>query len=165
MAQGRFWLGEERDVMNVVRWFESRFQFVDSFAEAPVIRSFFGSRAGGDSAPVLDDGAPELLSTKLSANAAEAPNFVLPNDDEGEPTGQLLFGPIKSYNYFAKPIDSGDVHSETLSVGFAGALGFAGLPGLQGMKNLEGAFGADSAPMGGLLDGPPADILGAPPVI
>src|SRR5687767_11949479 len=112
MAQGRFWLGEERDVMNVIRWFESRFQILDTFSEMPAMRSIFGRHLGEESVPFLDDGLPDLSDVKLSANTTEAPNFVLPNDDEAEPTGQLLHGPIKSYNYFAKPIDSGDVHSE-----------------------------------------------------
>ena len=163
MAQGRFWLGEERDVMNVIRWFESRFQFVDSLSEMSAMRPVFGRQIPEESLPFLDDGAPEILSVKLSANTNESPNFVLPNEDEAEPSGQLLYGPIKSYNYFAKPIGSDDVHTEATAQTFAGLLG---APGLHGMKTLEGAFGADSAPMGGgLLDGPPVDILGAPPVI
>jgi hypothetical protein len=160
MAQGRFWLGEERDVMNVVRWFESRFEFLDGLSEMPAVRSIFGRHFGGDEILSIDDGVPELLSVKLAANG-EAPNFVLPNEDEAEPSGQLLYGDIKTFNYFAKPIDSGDVHTEIL--GLAGSGSF-GTPGFQTFKGLDSAFGADSAPMG-LLDGPPPDILGAPPVI
>jgi hypothetical protein len=161
MAKGRFWLGEERDVMNVVRWFQSRFDFLDGLSEMPTVRSIFGHRSGGDEILSIDEGIPELLSVKLAANDTEAPNFVLPNQDESEPTGQLLYGDIKTFNYFAKPIDSGDVHTETL--GLAGSGPF-GTPGFQTFKSLDSTFGADSAPMG-LLDGPPLDMLGAPPVI
>lgn len=160
MVQGRFWLGEERDVFNVIRWFESRFQFLDDLAEMPAVRSMFARRSGGDEILSFDDLPADFAAAKLSAN--ESANFVLPNEDEGEPDGQLLYGPVKSYNYFAKPIAADGVHSEQ-PVGFA-VFGLLGLPGLQGMKGLDAAFGADSAPMG-LLDSPPPDILGAPPVI
>jgi hypothetical protein len=159
MVQGRFWLGEERDVMNVVRWFESRFQFLDGLSESPAMRSIFARHSGADEILSIDDGPAEFAAAKMSAN--EAPNYVLPNAEEGEPDGQLLYGPVKSYNYFAKPLDSGDVHSETLGFAVAGLLG---APGIHSMKGIDAAFGADSAP-GGLLDGTPPDILGAPPVI
>lgn len=160
MAQGRFWLGEERDVMNVVRWFESRFDFLDTLSDMPAVRTIFGRHSGESDIGSFDDGPPDFSAAKTSTD--EPHNFVLPNQDDAESTGQLLFGPIKSYNYFAKPIDSGDVHSETVGFAIAGLLG---APGIHGMKGLEGAFGPDSAPIGGLLDGPPADLLGAPPVI
>ncbi|HEY5723054.1 MAG TPA: hypothetical protein VIT45_12100 [Allosphingosinicella sp.] len=145
--------------MNVIRWFESRFQFLDSFSEMPAVRSIFGRHLGGDEIPSFDEGPADFSAAK--SDAGEAHNFVLPNQDDSEPTGELLFGPIKSYNYFAKPIDSGDVHGETLGLAVAGLLG---APGIHAMKGLEGVFGPDSAPLG-LLDGPPVDILGAPPVI
>jgi len=155
MAQGRFWLGEERDVMNVIRWFESRFELLDGHSDMPAVRSIFARGFGDEEASfsLPDDFAPK------SANEAEPPNFVLPNEDEAEPDGQLLHGPIKSYNYFAKPLDSGDVVGEPVGLAI---FGLFGVPGFNAK-----AFGADSVvPDGiGLADGPPADLLGAPPVI
>ena len=160
MSQSRFWLGEERDVMNVVRWFESRFQFLDGLSEMPAMRSIFARHSGGDEILSFDDGAAGFSAAKMDGE--EQRNFVLPNEGEGEPAGQLLYGPIKSYNYFAKPLCDESVVSEQ-PAGFAVA-GLLGLPGLHGMKGLDGIFGADSVPSG-LVDGPPLDILGAPPVI
>ena len=163
MAQGRFWLGEERDVMNVIRWFESRFQFAQTDSEPTALRSIFSRGFGEEVLSSEDSGAIDLAAAKLFANDSEPRNFVLPNEDESEPDGQLLYGPVKSYNYFAKPIADESVSIDQ-PVGLA-IFGLLGAPGVHGMKGFDSAFGADSVPAGSLLDGPPADILGAPPVI
>ena len=146
--------------MNVIRWLESRFELLGMDSQPSAMRSIFGRQFGEEDLFSDDQGVIQLAAAKLLADDSDPPNFVLPN--ETEPSGQLLYGPIKSYNYFAKPIDCDDVHGETLGFAVAGLLG---APGLQSAKGLDSAFGADGAPMGGLLGGPPADILGEPPVI